>query len=113
MKCAHEWKAFPFVVLLFIVSDRVNLLVFYLKYRKRVSVMTLRREHVSVPCFSSEVILAHRVRGPDGERLAVMLLQPLTSCCYNSSLTMRGKERMDISLEAFFIKSDSTVVACF
>lgn len=111
MKCAHEWKAFPFVVLLF--TDRVNLLVFDLKCRKRVSVMTLRREHVSIPCFSSEVILAHRLRGPDGERLAVMLLQPLTSCCYNSSLTMRGKERMDISLEVFFIKSDSTAVACF
>lgn len=80
---------------------------------KRISVLTLHREHVSVTCFCSEVILAHRLKGTDGKRLAVMPLQPLTSCCYNSFLTPRGGEKMHISPEVFFIKDDSSAVVCF
>lgn len=74
------------------------------------SALHLPRANVSVTCSCSEVILAHGVKGADGKRLAVMLLPPLRSCCYNSFLTRRRGETMHISPEVFFIKDDGSAV---
>lgn len=65
------------------------------------SALHLSRENVSVTCSRSEVILAHGAKRADGERLAVMLLPPLRSRCYNSFLTRRRGETTRISPEVF------------